>query len=145
MHNDDFEAKGCGRVKYPYRVMGSFMLLDLEVMEEVGWLDENTFLYAEESILAEKLLKHGYRIAYTDYVYVRHMHGSFIGKLERRQNVSLILKSEPYYLRNYRGYGEVKLFLAKVGFLYKNLVLVPIKVRLGNWARTYWRRREELR
>jgi len=143
MHNDDFEAKGCGRIKYPYRVMGSFMLVDLEVMKEVGWLDENTFLYAEELILAEKLLKHGYRMAYTDSVYVRHMHGSSTGKLARRQSVSIALKSELYYLRNYRGYGKVKLFLAKVGFLYKNLVLIPIKVRLENWARAHWRVRGE--
>ena len=145
MHDKDLEAKGCGRVKYPYRVMGSFMLVDLKVMKEVGWLDENTFLYAEEPILAEKLLKHGYRMAYTDSVYVKHMHGGSTSKLGKRQRVSMGLKSELYYLRNYRGYGKVKLFLTKVGFLYKNLILVPIKVRLKNWARAHWRRRGELR
>jgi len=143
MHSDDLEAKGCGRIKYPYRVMGSLMLVDLEVMEEVGWFDESTFLYAEEPILAEKLLRHGYRMAYTDSVYVRHMHGSSTGKLARKQSVSIALKSELYYLRNYRGYGKVKLFLAKVGFLYKNLVLGPVKGRLENWVRAHWRGRGE--
>ncbi len=127
MHGEYSETKGCGRIKYPYRVMGSFMLVDLEVMEKMGWFDENTFLYAEEPILAEKLLKHGYRMAYTDSVYVRHMHGSSTSKMKRKVTTSIALESELYYLKKYRNYGKVRLFLAKVGFLYKNMVLLSIR------------------
>ena len=99
MHSDDLEAKGCGRIKYPYRVMGSFMLVDLEVIGKIGWFDENTFLYAEESILAEKLLKQGYRMAYTDSVYVRHVHGSPTKKIKIKVNASTALEPELYYLK----------------------------------------------
>jgi len=99
MHDEDLKAKGCGRIKYPYRVMWGFMLVDLEVMEEVSWFDENTFFYAEERILAEKLLKQGYRMAYTDSVYVRHVHGSPTKKIKIKVNASTALEPELYYLK----------------------------------------------
>jgi len=123
----NLENKDCGKIRYPYRVIGSFMLVDLEVLKQVDWFDENTFLYAEELILAEKLQGHGYKMAYTDSVYVRHIHGSSASNIGRMKIVAIALESELYYLKNYRNYGGLKLFLAKIGFLYKNLVLVSIK------------------
>jgi len=29
-------------------LMGCFMLVNLAIMEELGWFDEHTFLYAED-------------------------------------------------------------------------------------------------
>lgn len=118
-------SKTCAKVLYPYRVMGCFFLLDLNAMERVGWFDENTFLYGEELILSEKLLSSGYKIAYTEEVYVKHMHEATTTQFGEKR-AFMQLESELYYFQKYRGYGKVRLTLVKFGFFYSYFVLVPV-------------------
>ena len=118
-------SKACGKVLYPYRIMGCFFLLNLNAMEKVGWFDENTFLYGEELILSEKFLSSGYKIAYTEEVYVKHMHEATTSQLGEKR-VFMQLQSELYYFQKYRGYGKVRLILVKFGFFYSYYVLVPV-------------------
>lgn len=119
-------------VYFPYTLQGSFMLLELGILENVGWFDENTFLYAEEIILSEKLFRNDYKVAYVDKVYVRHLHGVTTQTLGRRR-VQRILESTLYYFRVYRNYGSIRLFLVKAGVLYINYVLDPVlrKIKRG--------------
>ena len=42
-----------------YRLSGSFLLVDAAAFFQAGMFDENTFLYAEENILSERLAKIG--------------------------------------------------------------------------------------
>ncbi len=113
------------KIIYPYRLMGCFLLLNLNALEEVGWFDENTFLYGEELILSEKLINHGYRIAYTEEVYVKHIHEATTSQLGEKRAL-MQLNSELYYFEKYRGYGRIRLLLIKFGFFYSYLFLVPI-------------------
>ena len=114
-------------IYYPYRIMGCLMLVNLEVMEEVGWFDEGTFLYAEEPILSEKLFKKGYKVAYVDSLYVRHMHGATTSELGSKKDL-LRLDSDLYYFEKYRKYGSFRLFLVRIGFLYSLFVLTPVLI-----------------
>lgn len=34
-------------ISYPYRLMGCFMVVNLQALKSANWLDENTFLYAK--------------------------------------------------------------------------------------------------
>lgn len=90
---------------YVYRPQGCCMLLDNECMEKVGDLDENTFLYYEESILAERLLSAGYRVICANRTSVIHDHSDsvsfLLGKIRYRREYG---KSYIYYLTHYRGY-----------------------------------------
>lgn len=110
---------------FTYRIMGCFMLADLNILEEVGWFDENTFLYAEELILAEKLLSAGYKIAYTSLANVFHQHEASTSDLGRERFL-IQGKSDLYYFQNYRNFGPVRLFLIKIGLLYRAFVLFPL-------------------
>jgi len=123
------------RTKYCYRLMGCFMLLDLEVLEKVDWFDENTFLYAEELILAEKLERIGYRMAYTDSVYIRHMHGQSTQKLGNKNRLLEQLRSDLYYFRSYRGYDAVRLAFVKAGFIYNNFFLSPVASKIRDFVK----------
>lgn len=127
-------------VIYPYRIMGCFFLLNLDAMEKVGWFDEGTFLYGEELILSEKLLRHGYRVAYTERTYVKHIHEATTSQLGKKRDF-MQLESELYYFRKYRGYGKVRLTLVKFGFLYSYFVLVPVleflKKLVNRWLSTH--------
>jgi len=115
-----------GRTRYCYSLTGCFMLMDLDVVEKVGWFDENTFLYAEENILAEKLEKVGYKMAYVDSVYIKHMHGQSTQKLGNKSRLLQELNANLYYFRRYRGYGPIRLAFIKAGFIYSNFFLYPL-------------------
>lgn len=117
-----------------YYVQGSFMLVDIGIIEKVGWFDETTFLYAEEAILSEKLSQLGYKIAYMPLVSVYHEHSVSIKTLGKRRYLEQ-LKSILYYLKKYRNYGVIRLWLVKVGFLYSVFVLQPTIKRIKSFLR----------
>jgi len=117
-------------VQFPYRLMGCFMVVNLEVMSKIDWLDENTFLYAEELILAEKLRRVGYKTAYVDSVYVKHLHGVSTMGMGKRNIIMRLIDSNLYYFKTYRGYNKIELALVKFGLLYNNFFLRPIVVTL---------------
>ena len=122
-------------IQFPYRLMGCFMAVDLDVMNSVNWFDENTFLYGEELILAEKLNKMGYKTAYIDSVHVKHLHGVSTADLGEKNRIIQQLKSDLYYFKNYRNYGSIRLFFIKTGYLYSNFVLSPVIKKMKEWLR----------
>lgn len=124
-----------GRTRYCYSLIGCFMLMNLDVVEKVGWFDENTFLYAEENILAEKLERVGCRMAYVDSVYIKHMHGQSTQKLGNKSRLLQLLNAELYYFRRYRGYGPIKLALVKAGFIYFNFFLHPVVSKITGFIK----------
>ncbi|WP_423832267.1 glycosyltransferase [Streptococcus equinus] len=64
-------------------VAGCFFIAKLNVLEEIGYLDENTFLYNEENILGIKLKQKGFREAVVlDQFYI-HNH-----KERKKSNIS---------------------------------------------------------
>jgi GT2 family glycosyltransferase len=89
------------------------MVVDNNKLKEIDFFDENTFLYAEEPILSEKLIKKGYKTAYYNGVRIRHLHGfstKTFGNLKRFQ---LNLSSDLYYFSKYRNFSKTRLFLIK--------------------------------
>jgi len=124
-----------GKTRYCYSLIGCFLLMDLDVIEKVGWFDENTFLYAEEIILAEKLEKVGYKMAYVDSVYIKHMHGQSTQKLGNTNRSLQGLNANLYYFRRYRGYGTIRLGLVKAGFVYFHFFLQPLVSKITGFIK----------
>lgn len=102
-----------------YRPQGCCMLIDNTKLQEVDYLDENTFLYYEEYILSEKLLNKGYRCVLSLNTHVIHKHDgeSTVEKSEKdskekkkakRNNTRIYVKSLNYYLKKYRRFGLVQ-------------------------------------
>lgn len=99
-----------------YRVYGCCMLVKNSVMQKVDYMDERTFLYCEEDILAEKLLKidaYSYYCADTEIVHLESMtvnreHGN-----KSQKKCDLVMKSMDIYLREYRHYGLLSRFICK--------------------------------
>lgn len=100
-----------GRV---YRVYGCCMLLKNEAMEKCDCMDERTFLYSEEDILAERLLKYGYYAYYEPTTKVKHNESSSMRTLtleQVRMKNKEVSKSRTLYYKEYLGYTsfEIKL------------------------------------
>lgn len=91
-----------------YRPQGCCMLLRNSAMQETGYLDEETFLYCEEPILAERLLQKGYTCFYVAEAKIVHLESSTIGSIHKRFSRSkMVLRSENVYMKKYRHWNVV--------------------------------------
>lgn len=107
---------------FHYKLSGSFLMVDSDAFFQAGLFDENTFLYAEESILSERLSKIGRGCYFCPSVRVVHEHGKTVnqhysGHLPAR----LQFRSMAYYYSNYRGYSRMSTGLA--GLLFRAILL----------------------
>ena len=105
-----------------YRIMGSFMMMRAGDFIACGMMDPNTFLYAEEAILSERLKKIGKKVWYEPSVQVLHEHGATVTahySLVRRRKMKL--NSEIYYYKTYMGERGLKFAAARLTYALKAL------------------------
>ena len=94
-----------------YRVYGCCMLLKNQAMKDVDCMDERTFLYGEELILAERLLVRGYITFYDSDVSITHKESGtmrMVSKNSRKFRISESEKSREICLKEYRGFSAPK-------------------------------------
>lgn len=99
-----------GGYGFVYRPQGCCMMVDLEKMNEVDYFDENTFLYWEEPILAERLLSKGYLCACSVLTSIIHNHSKTVkSTFDINRIISINNKSFRYYLEKYRQYNGLEI------------------------------------
>ena len=95
-----------------YRVYGCCMLLDTKKLHEVDYMDERTFLYNEEDILAERLLEKGYVAYYDPKVKIKHNESSSmqtISKERKKEIIKIRNRSQELYLQEYRHFNGLEI------------------------------------
>ncbi|MCD7739595.1 MAG: glycosyltransferase family 2 protein [Lachnospiraceae bacterium] len=103
------QLQDLGGYGYIYRPQGCCMMVDLRKLCQVEYLDEHTFLYVEEPILAERLAKKGYVCACCTDTSVIHNHSRTVRTtLQKRQIRRIHNQSFAYYLREYREFNPGK-------------------------------------
>lgn len=101
-HVDDRGGYG-----FVYRPQGCCMIIDLKKLNEVGYMDEYTFLYGEEPILAERFLKKGYKCACCIETSIIHNHSKTVKKyVDKYKLRKMCNKNLKYLLCNYRKYSR---------------------------------------
>lgn len=102
--------------QYVYRVHGCCMLLRNATMQQVDCMDERTFLFGEEEILAERMLKIQTFSYYCAEAEIVHMESSTI----KNENVNVnkikakrTIESMDLYLKEYRGFSAFSRWLCK--------------------------------
>lgn len=116
-HKGEFEV---------YRLMGCCMLLKNELIEKINYFDENTFLYAEEMILSERLKSLGLITLFTNKVAVMHMHGLSTSTLCKGIKHKILINSLLYYYKTYRKYNGFNLSIIKMSFNIKYFIWDPV-------------------
>lgn len=112
-------------------VQGCFFMIKLKVLKKVNYLDEHTFLYTEESILAKRLENMGFRNAVLHSYYVNHNHCEKNRKLIKYKNKIFDMKcyydSRKYYIWNYSEMPKIFYLISKmildVDFFIKKILL----------------------
>lgn len=95
---------------------GSCMLIKKDVFSEIGWFDENTFLYYEENILFRKLQRIGKRNIICPSVSCIHLGAHSTSKttvpfLKRKE-----AESAYYYLKHYADMSFLETLLSSFAF-----------------------------
>jgi GT2 family glycosyltransferase len=96
---------------YVAKVMGCCMLIKMDFLKAIGFLDESTFLYSEEAILSSQVERLNRKVLFLPFLSASHVHHK-----ENKDNSSkrmlFMIKSRLYYINKYSRYSIVqKLFL----------------------------------
>ena len=93
-----------------YRLHGCCLFMKNDMIKQVGLFDPSTFLYCEEEILAEKLLKLNYHSYYDSSINIIHMESSTIGINRGKKSKfkrQCYKNSMEIYLRKYRNFNFI--------------------------------------
>ncbi len=108
-------------------VSGCFFMIASKHLEDMGYFDENVFLYYEENIMGIKTKKLGKNIIVCNNVDVIHDHSVSIDKsLKRIKKYDILKTSQEYFEKTYNGANKIELFFLKV-FRYLTRILLLIK------------------
>lgn len=102
---------------------GALFMIDINRFIRVGMFDENVFLYFEESILAEKIHNSNFNIYMVPNITFKHVGSKTV--IKSVSSLSKIKKyevaSKKYFLKEYRGVGNIKSFL--YSFIFEESIL----------------------
>ena len=105
-----------------------FFLIRSEVLKEINYFDDNTFLYYEENITASKLKRTQYKTLINNNVTIIHDHSVSVDKNISYINKYKILKqSQMYFETNYNNANSIEKILLKVTI---RLTLLTLYVRI---------------
>lgn len=118
-------------------VRGSFMLFRMEALNEAEYFDQNVFLYAEETIIAKRLNRVGYKVGILNNVWYIHDHkkspntnrGDFIA-------IKRMFDSSYYYQCNYGGINAFQKVILRIanryGLFEQHIIDLIKKKKRGN-------------
>jgi GT2 family glycosyltransferase len=118
-------------------VMGAFLMLRRSVLDEVGLLDEDYFMYAEETDLCKRIQRAGYAVFYVPDKECVHIGGASWEDIQRTETVSparidAMLRSQVFYIRKHHGSFASAVYA--LGSLITALNRL-IYLKLTGWAR----------
>lgn len=96
-------------------VAGSFFIAKRNIFKEIGYFDENTFLFYEEDILGKKIRNAGYKLHLLNNIHFMHYDSQTIGKLMNMfKKMDILFDSKIYYHKTYNNARNIKLFVLKI-------------------------------
>ena len=108
-------------------VSGCFFMISSKHLEDMGYFDENVFLYYEENIMGIKTKRLKKNIIVCNNIDVIHDHSVSIDKsLKRIKKYDILKTSQEYFEKTYNGANKIELFFLKV-FRYFTRILLLIK------------------
>ena len=110
-------------------VSGCFFVIRRDVMKEVGYFDENVFLYYEENILAKKIRKVDKDIIINNEVKVIHNHSVSVNKTYNKiKKFKILAKSQRYYHKNYNNGGAIKMLWLYITYAITLLISYILRI-----------------
>lgn len=131
IHNERIKPAASG---FCYSAVGCFFMVSRKAFEACGGFDPVTFLYGEEDILAERLLKCNYHYYFLGDRRVIHEVGGVIRQfLAQSKSDQLRQESQIYYYKTYRHASKIQLVLYRFANLLFTRVTEIIVHKLKQW------------
>lgn len=112
MYQDSYYNKDISKVG---TVSGCFFAISSKHLEEMGYFDENVFLYYEENIMGLKTKDLGKNIIVANNIDVIHDHAVSIDKsLKRIKKYDILKNSQYYFEKTYNHASKGELFLLRL-------------------------------
>ncbi|PKM93724.1 MAG: hypothetical protein CVU84_14170 [Firmicutes bacterium HGW-Firmicutes-1] len=103
--------------EYCYRVIGAFMIFKTSTFYHINCFDEYTFLYGEELIIAEKLIKANKKTLFYKNMKVIHEEGGSTNKSHNNTNkMKMMFDSQYHYYKQYLNSNWLELKVSKLAF-----------------------------
>ena len=83
-------------------LVGAFMLVRAQALQQAGLLDEAYFMYGEDLDLCFRIKEHGWRIVYHPAVTVLHLKGAASRKASRRATIAFYDAMRIFHAKHYR-------------------------------------------
>ncbi|MBR1540240.1 MAG: glycosyltransferase family 2 protein [Clostridia bacterium] len=116
-------------------VSGAFFAIKLNLFKQIGYFDENVFLFYEEDILASKLKKLGYKEMSLNSVSFKHFESQSIGKAMSYFNkIKRLQTSKMYFQKTYHHISSAQVALFTIINYWRRLELlfeIPIRKIMG--------------
>jgi len=112
-------------------VVGAFMMIRAEALQEAGLLDEAFFMYGEDLDLCYRIKQRGWRIVYHPQVVVVHVKGASSRKSSRRAIIAFYDAMRIFHDKHYRASTPALVnFLIDLGITaFKALALAQDRLR----------------
>lgn len=125
--NKDYEKK----VLQVQNISGAFFIIKSEILKDIGYFDENVFLFYEEDILAEKLSFKNYKIISLNSEKFIHYESQTIGKtLNYYRKTKELFKSKMYFQKEYNKINFIQSLIFYFLYICRNIeLLIEIPVR----------------
>jgi N-acetylglucosaminyl-diphospho-decaprenol L-rhamnosyltransferase len=124
LYKEDYYKNDISKVDV---VSGCFFIIKSEVITKINYFDENTFLYYEENILAQKLKEKGYKTYISNKDYIIHNHSISINKsVNELKKFKLLKQSQEYYLKNY---CHSNIFINILIKIFEKIIILNIKLK----------------
>ena len=112
-------------------ISGAFFAIKYDVFKEIGFFDENVFLFYEEDILASKIKKAGYKVYSLNNVNFEHFESNSINKaLSYYNKMKRLQVSKMYYQKTYNNINGFQNAIFTVLNFWKRVeLLIEIPIR----------------
>lgn len=112
-------------------ISGAFFIIKYDVYEQIGKFDENTFLFYEEDIVAQKLKKINLKTYSINNEKFIHLESQAIGKaFSYYAKIKQLYKAKMYYHKNYNKINSLQIFIFGILNLIRKLeLLIEIPIR----------------
>ena len=96
---------------YCDKLIGCCFFIKSTFLNEINFLDENVFLYCEESIIASQVKSKNYKELFVSNVSANHEHYEKRKKGKRGKKMQIMINSRIYWLKKYSNYNKILKYL----------------------------------
>lgn len=110
-------------------ILGAFMLIKMDLINQIGYLDERFFLYCEDTDYCYRAYKKGWKIYYYPKITVKHLHGASARRFRLKALVLFHKGIWYFYNKHYRKkHGKLINYLVYLAIFIRFFIFFSVEI-----------------